>query len=229
MNKLFWGTLGLSVVCHLGIILVLSTRQVPQLRKPAKAIEVIYEKMVSPQEKPSVSKRQALQMVKEQTPIREIELLDKKLIRENKPFEKINDISKLSREMRIGKKQTLSHLDSVDISRKITIPEFHAEKISSPQYITYNEAIRAMIRQKAYQYIDAPDLQDGDVYMTFMIDKTGELKALRIIEERSDLNDFLRKVGISSIKASQPFPAFPKDLNFQELTFNILISFEVNE
>jgi len=34
---------------------------------------------------------------------------------------------------------------------------------------------------------------------------------------------------LRSIKDANPFPPFPKDLNYPELTFNVVISFEVNE
>lgn len=228
MNKIFLGTLSLSLIVHAVAIILISAGNLRPPVKPLKPIEVNYQKMDTVSPVPSAPEIKPVQMVKMETPTREIELLDKDVFRDDKIFDKISDISKISRDVRIGKKQTLPSMETADIHRKITIPELNSEKISSPHYLTYTEAIRALIRSQAYHYIDAPDLENGDVYMTFILGRSGQLKALRIIEERSLANDFLRKVGVESIEAADPFPPFPQDLNFQELTFNIKISFQVN-
>jgi hypothetical protein len=228
MNRIFYAALTASLAIHSAGIIVFSFIKVADYRKPLKSIEVTYHKIENKESKQIKPETPAVQMVEMEPPPGKIELLAKEPARQDRMFEKIRDISKLSKEMRVGKKQTLPRIDPDDIHRKITIPVLSAEKISSPQYLTYNEAIRARIRQEAYHYIDARELKNGDIYLTFVLSNAGELKALRIVEERSEADDFLRKIGTESIEASQPFPPFPRDLNYQELTFNIKISFQVN-
>ena len=57
----------------------------------------------------------------------------------------------------------------------------------------------------------------------------GELQRVKVIENETKANDFLRAVGIRSIKESGPFPPFPKELRYPELTFNVVISFELGD
>jgi hypothetical protein len=36
-------------------------------------------------------------------------------------------------------------------------------------------------------------------------------------------------VGVKSVQEAGPFPPFPQDLNYPELTFNVSISFQYKE
>ena len=62
-----------------------------------------------------------------------------------------------------------------------------------------------------------------------MLSSDGSLKEIKIINNKTVANDYLRNVGLRSIKESSPFPAFPFDLKYPELSFNIVISFEIHD
>jgi len=111
----------------------------------------------------------------------------------------------------------------------ISIPVLQAEKISNAKYMSYNERIRQKIKNRAYFYIDHPDFESGEVYLTFVLLASGELKEVQIIDAQSRGNEYLRGAGLRSIKESVPFPPFPGDLKYPELTFNVLISFTIED
>ena len=49
----------------------------------------------------------------------------------------------------------------------------------------------------------------------------------QVKEEHFHLRKNMKNVGLRSIQESSPFSPFPKDLSYPELTFNVVISFEV--
>ena len=113
--------------------------------------------------------------------------------------------------------------------RLVAVPVLSSEKISNPRYLNYHDRIRNKIKDRAYFYIDDPNFQNGEVYLTFVLLSDGTLKAVQIINEKTTANDYLRSIGLRSIRESSPFPPFPADLKYPELSFNIVISFKVGK
>ena len=111
--------------------------------------------------------------------------------------------------------------------RKVVVPFLKPEKIANPKYLSYNHRIREQIKQRAYNYIGSSNFENGQVYLSFIIDAYGQLQQLQIVEDKTDANEYLRKAGMRSVREAAPFPPFPNDLRYPELTFNIVISFEV--
>jgi hypothetical protein len=228
MNRFFFIAWGLSLVVHAVVMFTIPSRKSDFSESNVEPISMVYQHLELASSPPLPADIQSSRAVQMKDPLPEIELLDKEMFRREDLFQHDSDIPKFSKRSGFERKQTMPVMDSFDHDRKIMIPELTMEKVSNPQYFTYTEAVRNAIRSRAYDYIDAPDLQNGDVYMTFVIGQSGQLKAIRVVEERSRANEFLRRVGVRSIEASDPFPSFPQGLNFQELTFNIKISFQVN-
>ena len=98
-------------------------------------------------------------------------------------------------------------------------------RINSPSYISYYQIIREKIRRCAYQSYTRQDA--GEVYMSFVISLNGELNDLKVVDEKSVRNDYLRSIALQSVKEASPYPAFPKDLEYPQLSFNVIISFEI--
>ena len=73
----------------------------------------------------------------------------------------------------------------------------------------------------------------GDGSTTFVkgdlcrITTSGQIKDAKINEEKSSTHSYLKEIAKKSIYDASPFPNFPKDLDFSELSFNVIISFEV--
>jgi len=115
--------------------------------------------------------------------------------------------------------------DTLAFKRKISLPPIDMGKINNPSYISYYQIVREKIRRAAYQNYSRSET--GEVYLSFVISRDGYLKDVRLVEEKSVNNAYLRSVALRSVKDVVPLPDFPKDLDYAQLSFNIVISFEV--
>jgi len=111
------------------------------------------------------------------------------------------------------------------IKKKITLPAIEMAKIDNPSYISYYQIVREKIRRSAYQNYTHNEI--GEVYASFVITNDGYIKDVRLAEEKTMANIYLKNIALKSIKDASPFPNFPKELDYPQLSFNIIISFEI--
>jgi TonB family protein len=111
------------------------------------------------------------------------------------------------------------------IKKKITLPQIEMAKIDNPSYISYYQIIREKIRRSAYQ--NYTHNETGQVYLSFIISNDGYIKDARLAEEKTTANDYLKNIALRSVRDASPFPNFPKELDYPQLSFNIIISFEI--
>jgi len=110
--------------------------------------------------------------------------------------------------------------------KKITLPPVKSEKMKNPVYNNYYQIVREKIRHRAYN--NYARYETGEVYLAFVVTSDGTLKQVKYIPEKSHAAEYLTDVALRSIQDAAPFPAFPANLQFPELSFNVIISFEVN-
>jgi TonB family protein len=115
--------------------------------------------------------------------------------------------------------------DIIAIKKKITLPAIDINKINNPSYISYYQIIREKIKRAAYQNYTGSDV--GEVAISFIVSNEGYLKEIRLLEEKSCPSAYLREVALRSIKDASTFPKFPKELDFQQISFNVVITFEI--
>jgi TonB family protein len=115
--------------------------------------------------------------------------------------------------------------DIIAIKKRITLPPVDMEKMNNPSYVSYYQFVREKIRRAAYQNYSRSET--GEVYMAFVISSTGILREVHLIEEKSSANYYLRETALRSIRDASPFPLFPKELDYPQLSFNVIISFEI--
>lgn len=115
--------------------------------------------------------------------------------------------------------------DIIAIKKKITLPSINIDKINNPSYISYYQIVREKIKRAAYQNYTRNET--GEVYLAFIISNDGYVKDVRLMEEKSSGNAYLREIASRSVRDASPFPNFPKELDYQQLTFNVVISFEI--
>ena len=115
--------------------------------------------------------------------------------------------------------------DIIAIKKKKKKKPVDLDKIDNPSYISYYQIVREKIRRMAYQNYTSAEV--GEVFLSFLIFADGSLKAVRLTEEKSSPSPYLREIALRSIKEAAPFPAFPKELDYPQLSFNVVISFEI--
>jgi len=140
------------------------------------------------------------------------------------PFVKRDEIFKDSIKTTLPK-PVLPKPDIISVKKIIQLKPVEIEKINNPIYISYYQTIREKIRRCAYQNYSRSDI--GQVYLTFIVIADGNLGDVRINEEKTEANSYLKQIALKSIKDASPFPVFPKELDYPQLTFNVIISFEV--
>lgn len=113
----------------------------------------------------------------------------------------------------------------IAVKKKITLAKLQDEKTANPVYFNYYQKIREKIKLAAYE--NYTRLVNGEVYLSFIILSNGQLRDIRINKEKSTNQAYLKEIAKKSIYEASPFPNFPKDLNYPELSFNVIISFEV--
>ena len=140
-------------------------------------------------------------------------------------FNKKMDIS--GRPGRVFTKPVLLKPDIGIAKKKITLapPTDSLNKINSPSYIGYFQLTREKVKRILYQRYTYTE--EGEVYLSFIVANDGSITDVRVNEEKSSSSPYLREIAIASVKEASPFPAFPKDLEYPELSFNVIVSFEV--
>lgn len=122
-------------------------------------------------------------------------------------------------------KPDFSSPDIMIIKKKINLPPIEMAKIDNPSYINYYQIVREKIRRSAYQ--NYTQNATGEVYVSFIISNDGDIRLVRLVEEKTTANDYLKNIALKSVKDASPFPNFPKELDYPQLSFNIIISFEI--
>ena len=115
--------------------------------------------------------------------------------------------------------------DIIAVKKKITLPAVDIDKINNPTYLGYYQIVREKIRRAAYQNYARTDT--GEVYISFIISSLGYLEEVHLVEEKSIRNTYLKDIALKSIRDASPFPKFPQELNYPQLSFNVIISFEI--
>jgi TonB family protein len=224
-DRTFQIALILSLITH-GIILTqasnLNLHLFPKNKKEQN-LEVSYIKPIPEAEKPF----KTIEPKKE--PLLKLPSKITALKTSPPPFIDKESIFKKSKDIVSGKfaftKPALIKPDVIAVKKKITLPPIDLDKVDNPSYISYYQIVREKIRRAAYQNYTRVEV--GEVYLSFTILSNGSLKELRLTEEKSSPSSYLREIALRSIKEASPFPNFPKELDYPILSFNVVISFEI--
>ena len=115
--------------------------------------------------------------------------------------------------------------DIFESKKRITMPEIDINKINNSSYVSYYQIVREKIRRAAYE--NYMRTETGEVYLSFIITSRGEVRQVRLVQDRSSSSQYLKDIALKSIDDASPFPAFPRELDYSQLSFNVIISFEI--
>lgn len=213
-------TLGVSIIIHSFLLIQLSRLNTSGFNKSLQKIEVSYYKIkalkIKAKDMPNNNLAKKY-IFKDQISIKKEDLPSPVANDAKEMFKRIEPTQKSQAAI----KQFLSQ-------KRISMPEVKSEaKIKNPKYNNYYQVVRDKIRRRAYDNYLRYDT--GEVYMVFVVLKNGALKDARIIDEKSRAGSYLKEVAIRSIKEASPYPNFPEGLSYPELSFNVIISFEISD
>ncbi|MDD5449706.1 MAG: energy transducer TonB [Candidatus Omnitrophica bacterium] len=96
---------------------------------------------------------------------------------------------------------------------------------NTPECVSYYRYLREQIRRFLKRNYTA-SYEEGDVFVSFSLNKTGEIANLGIIDAKSSKDEQLRYLSFESIKNNSPFKPFPKGLPQKQISFNLPIIFK---
>jgi hypothetical protein len=92
-------------------------------------------------------------------------------------------------------------------------------------YVSYYELLREKIKQKLNNNCNGY-YKPGDVSVLFTLRSNGSLAKFDIDRAASIKDEGLIDIVSLSLKQASPFPPFPKELSFPEISFSVTISFK---
>lgn len=206
----------ISVLLHSFIIFAWPAISILLPKKPAVNFEVNYYrvkkyKSVSPKTQVPQHIQQA--QPKKQTPVKTVQQQREKLLIAAQ--KRIEQAKKARQQEALVKKEDES----------IVIPPLPKGVEKIPGYLDYVQSVREQIRKTANLKFSNRGLA-GDVMLNFVLLNDGTLSAVKIVDDRSSQNENLREIGRLAIESAAPFGAFPQDLEYKQLSFSVVISFE---
>lgn len=221
-------TLLISLVIHGAILSALPFfKNIPQ-KKELTNLEVTYRHIaqkVSRQERSGISK-ELLSIKQKELPKSSLPQ-DRPKVEQPPKFD-LSELFKPKETILVPKPQPLPQGQKI---KKISLKNLPLEQSKEPAYLSYRDVIRKKIQDKVYYYSDQyfyfDNPHEGKIFVSFTVSSDGILKELDILENKSSDDNILRKIVTTAIKNSAPFDKFPKDLKYDERTFNLEISFEI--
>lgn len=215
-------SIGLSLLIHSLILLFLPKLTTSQMNRALEKIEVTYYKLqvLSEALQPKSADMKPPEMKKSFKD--NTSLLSKDKI---PALPMVKDINQIFKKVDVQERKPLT-VKQFAAQKKISLPPVKSEKMKNPIYNNYYQIIREKIRHRAYTNYSR--YETGEVYLTFVVTSDGNLKVVKLMEEKTRAAEYLKEVALKSINDAAPFPAFPANLQFPELSFNVVISFEVN-
>lgn len=221
-DRLFRNFLLLSIFIHAFILIGLPRLRVMPFRRMNSKLEVTYQNIKA---ETSVKKRL-------------LEMIEKRLsvnsgLKPTADLKKIPNPPAYSQDVlrsggrTTGKKISTPAIKEKTLSSFVKLPNVTSPFTKSPAYINYYEVIREKI--KAVVDLSTSFSVEGEVYLTFIVDSNGQLKALKLIEDKSIVDQELRQIAYNYVEQASPFPPFPKELKHPQLSFNVIIEFRLSE
>jgi len=230
-DRLLRYTFAFSIISH-GAFLLQSPRLNPLVPAPKEqTIKVRYLKKEELRPKPTPAPDSIKKISKAEPFLK----LDAKIIKASAdarippPYVEKNEVFKGSKALANKSpelaKPAFNSPDMLAVKKKVNLPKIEMARINNPSYISYYQIVREKIRRSAYQ--NYTHNETGEVYLSFVISNDGYVKDVRLIEAKTRASDYLKKIASRSVRDASPFPNFPKELDYSQLSFNIIISFEI--
>lgn len=215
-NKSFQLAVLVSVLLHSMLFMGLPRMPFLPSKRSLQTLEISYYKIKEMPKKQAIAKK-AKPIVKKLPKVTKEDILNPRAAAKN--VKKAKQTPRQMTALKDAKEKTFAKVveEEQDDAKKAT-------------YISYYRAVREKIRSWADRnYPKNKKLAEGEVFLSFIVASSGELLQVMVVDEKSVASRFLRKIAINSIRDASPFPSFPKGMEHYQITFNVIISFELNK
>lgn len=217
-NKTLKWALFISLIAHSVIFFQLPRFYAVNARKNFTRVQVTYCQIKEKASNVSVSRTQP-------------PIVKNPIVKENAP--KIKQVSPdLNAFLSEPKKEAAPKAAQVEKvpASKVTVSKNEEKKGNSklsknPVYLSYTQTLHQKIRQIALKNCPK-EFRNGAVFVSFTIASNGELKEVKVVDDKSNAESPLKDIAKDSIREAAPYPVFPESFNQPEITFNVIISFE---
>ena len=217
-NKSFQLAVLVSVLLHSMLFIWLPHMPFLPSRRSLQTMEISYYKIKEMPEKQTIAK-------KAEPIVKKLPKVTKEDILKPPPRAAAKKVRKAEQEPR--QMTALKDAKEKTFARVVEEEQDDAKKAT---YISYYRAVREKIREWADRnYPKNKKLAEGEVFLSFIVTSSGELLQVMVVDEKSVASRFLRNIAINSIRDASPFPSFPKGIGHYQITFNVIISFELNK
>ena len=228
-NRLFYYGLVFSFILHMIVIGVLSFMKSGEIRQASQRLEVMYHQTMKAAPAAAPKTDVQLDPKKPAVPREAVEILTKKA---NMPAGLLESETAMSKtHLPMSAQKSPAEIKTLEIERKVMVTPLDTDKITNPQYLSYEESLRKSIEKsieknlesRLYNHVDNPKFDSGKVYVTFVLLASGHLRDIQIRSDKTLANAYLQDISLRTVKEAGPFPPFPKGFNYPEFTFNIMI------
>ena len=228
-NRLFNYGLLISLILHVVVIAALSLMKNQEIKQLVQKLEVIYQAAKIVPQTPPKTDIQLENKKKPAVPREKVEILTQKSSIPAGILE--SEKAMLKTPLATSLQKTPAEIKIFDIERKVMVTPLDTDKITNPQYLSYEESLRKSIEKsieknlesRLYNHVDNPRFDSGKVYVTFVLLDSGHLRDIQIRGDKTLANAYLQDISLRTVKEAGPFPPFPKGFNYPEFTFNIMI------
>ncbi len=211
-DKAFEIAILVSLIAHTAIFIRLPSLNFRQKKPVSKKPELTYVKtQTNPSRLSNYDQRRSQKEVNE--------ALNKKILPKMGKQQALKKVRKASVD-----KPKLSRPPIIAVRKKITLPTLTDKKITNAVYVAYYAELTDRIRVAAYKNYTI--LIHGEVTLTFVVLRNGQLKSVHINEAKSTANRYLKDIAKNTLRDAAPFPPLPPELDAPELSFTLTISFE---
>ena len=213
-NKNFQIAVAVSILAHSMIFLGLPVVPFLPSRRSLETLKITYYKIKEMPEKKEITRKRPKSMVKKLPKVTKEEILEPpvKNVRKTK-----------------SKTRRVTAIEEVKEKKFEAVIKEEQDDAKKATYISYYRAVREKIRKRADRnYPRNRSLGEGEVFLSFVVTSSGELLQIRVIDKASVDDALLRNIAIDSIRDASPFPPFPKGMGQYQITFNVIISFELS-
>lgn len=234
-SKIFYGAIGLSAFAHL---MLLGPGFISGLKNSSNS-DISKTQVQSPQisyfEDSDFQNAEMFEssnfQVESELPAFESSSLDNFEFSNNIDMPELDQFSgleKISSPLGMEKKVERIYEDSPFEPVHRIVPQIKESTLENfPEYQDYYYEIGRRIKRTAQDITKPFRDEKGQVSISFILTAEGQLVRSQIDPFETFASEFLQRIALKTLDRASPFPPFPEELSDQQMTFNLILDFDL--